>query len=347
MCATCIDKSTVLKWQKVAHPAIPIEVQDEWQHIITLMAKLLRVPSGLIMRLEEEFLLVYICSETANNPYNVGDKEVWSGSGLYCETVIRSGERLFIANALEDDRWKNNPDVKLNMINYLGFPIYWPNGDLFGTICVLDNKTHHYTDIEEELMVRFKKIIETNLSLIERTNQLEDLAKELECLANRDSLTNAYTRRAFYDFSKKELGRAKRQKHTTSVLMIDLDYFKRLNDQFGHHIGDDALREFGFVVENMKRAEDIFGRVGGEEFIIFLPETKHEGAIQFAERLRSKIAMLNIPTDNGTVSFTVSIGVSECEYSASGLQQIIDEADSALYASKESGRDQVSLYRNR
>jgi diguanylate cyclase (GGDEF)-like protein len=344
MSSTCVDTSDSHLWQTEGHPEIPSEVLEEWQHIITLMARILNAPAGLIMRLEEDHLSVSIRSETENNPYNVGDSEAWLDSGLYCETVIRSRDRLFVANALESDAWKNNPDVKLNMINYLGFPIYWPGGDPFGTICVLDNRTHHYSIDEEELIVRFKKAVEKSLILTEKTIQLENLNRELEWLSSRDSLTNIYNRRSFFELSEKALNQGRRRKRTTSLLVLDLDRFKMINDSYGHHAGDDVLKEFADTVAKMVRSEDIFGRLGGEEFAILIPEIGREGALLFAERLRREVSMLSFPTDKGTASITVSIGVSECEYSNRDLQQLLDEADIALYRSKDAGRDRVTLY---
>ena len=100
------------------------EVMDECQSVIDLMARIINVPAGLIMRLKDKKLEVFISSKTKNNPYEVGDNEVMEKSGLYCETVIKSNELLKVPNALKDIHWKDNPDVKLNMISYLGLPIH-------------------------------------------------------------------------------------------------------------------------------------------------------------------------------------------------------------------------------
>ena len=311
---------------------------------MTLAAKILNVPAGLIMRLDKDRLGVCIRSETENNPYNVGDSEVLLDSGLYCETVIRSRESLFVPNALESELWKDNPDIKLNMINYLGFPINWPDGDPFGTICVLDSKTHHYSGDEEELIKCIKKAVESSLGLTEKTIELENSNKKLEWLSSRDSLTNTYNRRAFFELSEKALNQARRRKRTTSILVLDLDRFKNINDTYGHYVGDDVLREFTDTIGGMVRSEDIFARLGGEEFAILIPEIGREGALSFAERLRKKVSMLSIPADKETVSITVSIGVSECEYSDCDIQQLLNEADIALYQSKNAGRNRVSLH---
>ena len=113
---------------------------SEWQKCVDLMAQIVGVPAGLIMRLVEDDIEVLVSSRTENNPYKPGEKEHFWDSGLYCETVVQSDRHLIVPDAISDPAWANNPDVKLNMISYLGFPIHRPNGDPFGTICVLDHK---------------------------------------------------------------------------------------------------------------------------------------------------------------------------------------------------------------
>jgi GAF domain-containing protein len=117
-----------------------LEISDDtllkWQNIIDIMAGLIGIPAALIMRLVGSDIEVFVSSTSEGNPYKPGDHEHFLGSGLYCETVINNNQKLLIPNALTDDKWKNNPDVKLNMISYLGFPIVLPNKKPFGTICV-------------------------------------------------------------------------------------------------------------------------------------------------------------------------------------------------------------------
>ena len=119
--------------QADSHPApskdipIPDDVLAKWQSIVDTMAALVDVPTGLVMRIVGDQIEVLISSEGKSNPYIVGASEHLLGSGLYCETVIRSGGRLLVPNALHDPHWKDNPDVKLNMLSYLGLPITWPD----------------------------------------------------------------------------------------------------------------------------------------------------------------------------------------------------------------------------
>ena len=123
-------------------PTIPPEKIALWQDVVNALADLVEIPSALIMRLADPYIEVFVSSQSDGNPYHPGDKEKVWGSGLYCETVLKTSDKLLIPNALKDEHWKNNPDVKLNMISYLGYPIMFPNGNPFGTICILDNSRH-------------------------------------------------------------------------------------------------------------------------------------------------------------------------------------------------------------
>jgi signal transduction histidine kinase len=149
------------------------EILIKWQEMADLLAELLSVPSALIMKTENEFMEVFISSNSNNNPYNVGDKEKWYG--LYCETVIKTQEKLLVPNALTDENWNKNPDIKLGMISYLGVPINFPDNKPFGTICVLDNQENYFSSNHERLIQQFKRVIELDLVLIQSNKELEKL----------------------------------------------------------------------------------------------------------------------------------------------------------------------------
>ncbi|MFC1477159.1 GAF domain-containing protein [candidate division KSB1 bacterium] len=161
------------------HVTLPDHIIREWQNIIDIMAAIINVPAGLIMRVVESDIEVFLSSNTEDNPYNVGAKEHLLGSGLYCETVINTNNKLLIPNALTDEHWKNNPDVKLDMISYLGFPILYPDGRPFGTICVLDSKENKYSPVFEQLIMKFRDIVQNNLELLSMNRDLGDENKRL------------------------------------------------------------------------------------------------------------------------------------------------------------------------
>jgi len=152
---------------------------SKWQSIANMIAEIINIPAALIMRLSESDIEVFISSNTQGNPYNPGDREKLIGSGLYCEEVINSNDKLLVPNAIEDPKWKNNPDIKFNMISYLGYPIRYPNGIPFGTICVLDNKQNNYKESFEKLIQHFRDMLEYQLELIYSNSMLGEKYKDL------------------------------------------------------------------------------------------------------------------------------------------------------------------------
>ncbi len=160
-----------------------------WQEIVDIIAEIADIPACLIMRFEDPYIEVMVSSKSDKNPYITGEKELLEGSGLYCETVVKTGKKLLVPNALEDDKWKNNPDIKNRMISYLGFPISFPDGKLFGTICVLDSKRNEYSVLIEKLILKFRDLIQNDLALIwmnqilgENNRKLTDYLMELQSL---------------------------------------------------------------------------------------------------------------------------------------------------------------------
>ena len=152
----------------------------KWQSTLDMLAEVFNVPSALIMLLQDEYIEVFISSNSDDNPYTKGDKELFDGSGLYCERVIKSNAELLVPNALNDNEWKDNPDIKLGMISYLGFPLKKPSGEPFGTICVLDNKENSYSAVYRKLLEKFKDHIELDLILIDKEIETRKKNEELE-----------------------------------------------------------------------------------------------------------------------------------------------------------------------
>ncbi len=157
---------------------------EKWQKTVDLMANLFEVPAGLIMKVHSTQIEVLLSSQTEGNPYEVHEKADLN-TGLYCETVMAQRDELHVPNALEDIEWKDNPDVKLQMISYLGVPLIWPNNQIFGTICVLDNKTRHYASLYHALLWQFKEIVDGDLKLLVSERKQEQHAKDLAIALDR------------------------------------------------------------------------------------------------------------------------------------------------------------------
>lgn len=178
----------------------------------------------------------------------------------------------------------------------------------------------------------------------ERTEELAAANMELQVMASTDALTGLYNRRAFMDLGENELKRAARKSVWPSILILDLDHFKRINDSWGHAAGDEVLRVMSVVLKQELREIDVFGRLGGEEFIALLPETALENAFNVAERVRSAIETTPINVEGRAIFVSASIGVA-CGEAGCSLDEIIAKADSALYRAKSEGRNRVCVSR--
>lgn len=170
------------------------------------------------------------------------------------------------------------------------------------------------------------------------------LYQELEKMATTDGLTGLYTRRAILEHLKNELKRATDRGIKTSVLMIDIDYFKKFNDNYGHMTGDRILHQIAGVIAGGIREIDVVGRYGGEEFLAVLPETDAKGAELVARRLREAVGKSEIRLQDHSLHITVSIGVATFPDHSASLPELLDQADQALYAAKESGRNRVCVW---
>ncbi|MBN2519346.1 MAG: GAF domain-containing protein [Bacteroidales bacterium] len=144
-------------------PEISNKILHKWQNLVNLLAKIINVPVALIMKINEEDIEVFLKNSDENNPYEQKEKAKL-GEGLYCETVISTREKLLVPNALNNLIWEKNPDVKFNMISYLGFPIVWPDGEVFGTLCVLDSKGNNFNELQVKLLEQLKDILQDDLS---------------------------------------------------------------------------------------------------------------------------------------------------------------------------------------
>ena len=168
-----------------------------------------------------------------------------------------------------------------------------------------------------------------------------EIEKRLRELATTDDLTGVSNRRHFFDMSRRELNRAYRHHSPLSILMIDADNFKAVNDKLGHEAGDLMLQALADACLRELRQEDIFGRLGGEEFAACLPDTAMEQARVVAERMRKSLEELEVETASGTAKVTLSIGVSSKGEENLDLAQLLDRADKELYRAKTAGRNQV------
>jgi two-component system, cell cycle response regulator len=198
---------------------------------------------------------------------------------------------------------------------------------------------------QAELVARIK----TGIRILRLEKSLKNANDEIRVLSITDSLTGCFNRTYLGEQFPQELSRCKRYNHSLSVVLADIDHFKRVNDTYGHQIGDLVLKSFAeCVMEQIRENIDWVVRFGGEEFLIVLPETGCSGAETAAERLRKRLKSLRIPCDGKHLSITASFGgACACFTTHSTLdismEQLIDKADEQLYLSKRQGRDRINL----
>jgi PAS domain S-box-containing protein len=168
--------------------AIPPDVLRNWQRIVDLLANIMRVPSAVVCKLEppdHTYYRIVANSNSEGNPFRM-DETFSMDIGTFCETVIKSREPLLVANALEDDQWKSAPEIQVGMVSYLGFPVLWPDGRMFGTICVLDDKANQYSDLYQELLLHCRDVLQGDLQTLARVaNELEEQRAHLSVLFAR------------------------------------------------------------------------------------------------------------------------------------------------------------------
>lgn len=175
-------------------------------------------------------------------------------------------------------------------------------------------------------------------------NALEKANAELEMLSRTDRLTRLNNRGYWEECLAAEFSRYKRYETTSSVIMFDIDHFKKVNDTYGHQAGDEVIRQVSQALRDNLRKTDIAGRYGGEEFGVILGNTDAKSAMVFCERVRKQIEAMEVVHDGKTIKFTISLGISQAVDTTDNYTSWLEQADQALYASKEGGRNQTNTF---
>jgi len=173
-----------------------------------------------------------------------------------------------------------------------------------------------------------------------------NLHVEIERLATTDGLTGLYNHRRFQEKLSEEFKRLNRYSYQVSLILTDIDYFKKVNDTYGHPVGDLVLKGVSKIIREEIRDMDVPARYGGEEFAVILPGTDTDGAKNIAERLRKAVMDTTFSADGKPVKVTISIGVATAPVDAKGKQELIEKTDEALYHAKHNGRNQSVIWRS-
>jgi len=303
-------------------------------------------------RTEHKFLISVALLNLANFIYGVFDifkaMEIFSILTIY--TLV-----AFLWASISICR-KGNVLAKLFLIGHSFFALFSLIGVLFFLGLVEFNYvTRHATSLAyfvEALMLAY--IIAYKVRLLENKKEellttleykVEERTKELKYLASIDPMTNLYNRRYFTAMSESILDLSKRNKTDTSIILLDIDHFKNVNDTYGHKVGDDVLNKLAKIFQDISRESDIVSRWGGEEFVILLPNTNRDGALAISEKIRAEVEKSAIILKDGReLNLTISIGISQINYQEDiKLEASINRADKALYKAKAGGRNRVCL----
>ena len=251
--------------------------------------------------------------------------------------IVTTEHGHVIPNVLDDREWVTIPEGR-HIRSWIGIPIFIQGEP--SMIFSLDSTTP-YVYQKHHLTVLTMFASHATLAI-----QNAHLFAQIRVLALNDELTNLPNRRYLFTMGKREVQRARRFGHPLSALMIDIDHFKRVNDTYGHLIGDEVLHALATRCRNTIREVDIIGRYGGEEFAVLLPDANLADALQIGERLRKAIANKPMVTSGGKLSLTISVGAAELREDINNLQDLLDTADQGLYMAKQNGRNRVMSIQN-
>lgn len=279
---------------------------------------------------EEQHLLEVVCTGFDENYTGVVLNMGEGAMGMAAQTL----STLVIENYGE---WEGrSPKFKCENRTIIAVPLV-SNQRLLGVLTIgADSQRRHFDTNDVRLVEMFAQ--QAAIAI-----QNARLFSEVQRLATTDSLTGVHTRRSFFEQFAQEFRRSQRYKSPLMLIMLDIDHFKKVNDNFGHSAGDEVLRLVARLLRENTRACDIVGRYGGEEFVILLPETELKDGRMIAQRLCEQVASMTIESMRGNVRATVSIGVAELNEETADLESLLEQADAAMYRAKRAGRNRISV----
>jgi diguanylate cyclase (GGDEF)-like protein len=298
--------------------------EEPFDKIVALVRTVLSVPIAAVTLIDEDrqwfkAQLGLTCAQTPR-----GDS--------FCTYTVRQRDPLVVTNALADPRFASSPLVTgdPHIRSYVGVPLQTSDGYNVGALCAIDVEPREFSDAQLAIMRNCADIV---------VNELE-----LRRIAQCDQLTGALTRRGFLQRAEQEIERNRRYGRPSSLVIIDIDHFKRVDDTYGHPAGDAVLRQFAETLRVMMRPNDALGRLGGEEFAILLSETGADEALLAAERFRQAVEQSDIVVGKSlSLPVTASFGIAPLTPGVTTPEAWIAQADAPLYEAKRGGRNRCVL----
>jgi len=270
------------------------------------------------------------------SPFEVRDKSLFDTfKDLDKHWLMQKTDPVFVLKNRSFTIWEQHPHI-FKFKNYRPITSVAPFMYQNATFIPLTNATGEVT----HLCIIIYDVTDVAISKIE----LEEANQELKRLSQTDRLTNLNNRGHWEECLRKEFARQRRNHRMSSLLIFDIDFFKKVNDSYGHAGGDEAIVHLAKILRVNLRDTDIGGRYGGEEFAVILTETDAEGARMFAERLRKMVEASTVKYNDLDFQFTISLGIAEYSDSYDNHQNWIESADSALYVAKQNGRNRVEIF---
>ncbi len=267
-----------------------------------------------------------------------------------CQPVLESGEPLIVPDTLKDPRYASARLVQTGpkFRFYAGYPITDPEGQIVGTFCAFDVKPKR---VDDALMVTLRdlgQLAERELvtaDLWDAQNQLVAKLGEARRQALLDTLTRVWNRRGGMELLEMMLERSQKTYEQFAVCMVDVDFFKDVNDNHGHPLGDQVLKKIAASLVNSVRPDDIVARYGGDEFMLILRDCSPDMAKIVGARIRANVQKEKVRTRKGAIKTTLSIGMAVNDPAeVLTAKQMLERADQALYQTKKTGRDGVSIW---
>ena len=303
-------------------------IESASNHTLQLLAKSLLLTKDGVGIFDKNDKLIF-CNDAMGELFGVSaSKALGESFRQLCLRCFNGNTGLNIESS-SFDNWMSYAQAKRRSSDFRSFETDTQGGKWYlvtEQVVDQDYLYVHFTDITE------KKANET---------ALQTMSDKLTKIVDRDHLTEVYNRRYFYKKGHAEFNRSRRLNQALSVLILDLDRFKDINDNYGHAAGDMVLKAFSNAIVPLLREYDTFARIGGEEFALLLPATNSNEAQLISERIRTTIAKLTIPFESQQLKVTTSIGVTGCSSELKTFDEMMHLADTSLYRAKSQGRNQT------